>query len=356
MSQRPPDPALRRRPGFGVLQLPEAPVLPGLLRRIAIAVGLILAVSVLLWFERDGLRDNTHPDRPMAFTDVFYYTVVTLTTVGYGDIIPVTPQARLINAILLTPVRVVLWAIFLGTAYELILQRYRERVQMQKLRQRLKGHTIVCGYGVKGRAIITELLAHGHPKDEIVVIDPNEEATQEAAAADLVALRGDASEEAILHAAAVEKAGHVLVAPNRDDASVLICLTVRTLAPNVRMVASAREEENVKLLYKAGADVVVAPSVSGGRLMAAAVRQRAVTAFLEDLLTSGEGVYAAERVVTAEDAGKLATQLADLRGKLILGIARGQERCPFPLVRTYPLRAGDVVVYLGGTEECVRGQ
>ena len=87
-----------------------------------------------------------------------------------------------------------------------------------------------------------------------------------------------------MRAAAVERAGHVLAAPDRDDACVLICLTVRTLAPHVRLIASAREEENIKLLYKAGADVVVAPSVSGGRLMAAAVRQRAVVGFLEDLL------------------------------------------------------------------------
>ena len=68
----------------------------------------------------------------------------------------------------------------------------------------------------------------------------------------------------------------MLVAPNRDDAAVLICLTVRSLTPDVHLVAAAREEENIKLLYGAGANLVVAPSVSGGRLMGAAVRQQAV--------------------------------------------------------------------------------
>ena len=342
----------RSRTSSGILQVPEASPLPGLLRRIGLAVGLIMIVAVLLWFHRDGLRDNTHPNRPLGFTDVFYYTVVTLTTVGYGDIIPVTTEARLFNAIFLTPVRVALWALFLGTAYELILQQYRERVQMRQLRERLSGHTVVCGYGVKGRAIIAELLAQGHARDEIVVIDPDEAAVQEAAAQDLVALRGDASTEAILHAAAVEKAGHVLVAPNRDDACVLICLTVRTLAPQVRLVAAAREAENIKLLYKAGADVVVSPSVSGGRLMAAGVRQQAVIGFLEDLLAFGEGVDAGERIVRPEEEGKRVAELPDLQGKLVLGVARGQERFPFKRLVGFILKPGDIVVYLtGGTGE-----
>lgn len=338
----------RVQAGYGTLQLPESSPVPALLRRIGVAVGLILIVAVVLWFHRDGLRDNTHPGRAMGFSDVFYYTVVTLTTVGYGDIIPVTEGARLFNAICLTPIRVALWALFLGTAYELILQQYRERVQMRRLHDRLKGHTIVCGFGVKGRAIIAELMARGHQADEIVVIDPEKEAAEEAAAQDLVSLRGDASAESILRAAAIEKAGSVLVAPNRDDACVLICLTVRTLAPKVRLVAAAREEENIKLLYKAGADVVVSPSVSGGRLMATAMRQPAVIGFLEDLLASGQGVDAGERMVLPHEEGKRVFDLPDLRGRLVLGVARGQERCPFQSLGTYRLKAGDAVVYLTG--------
>lgn len=340
------------RPRFGILRLPEESPLPGLLRRIGLAVGLILGVAVFLWINRAGLRDNTQPDRPMGFIDVFYFTVVTLTTVGYGDIIPVTPGARFVNAVLLTPIRVFLWALFLGTAYELTLQRYQERVRMNQLKERLRGHTVVCGFGVKGRSIVRELLAHGQAPADIVIIDPDEAATQEAAAQGLVALRGDASSEAILRAAAVEKAEHVLAAPNRDDACVLICLTVRSLAPAVRLVASAREEENVKLIYRAGADVVISPSVSGGRLMGAAVRQTAVTGFLQDLLSFGQGIDPGERVVRAEEAGKRVGDLTDLAGMLILGVARGKERCPFSRLSDFRLEKGDLIVYLTGSSDC----
>jgi voltage-gated potassium channel len=346
--------ATNQLPHLGILRLPEGSPLPAILRRIGLAIGLIIGAAIVLWIDRDGLRDHAHDGRPLGFTDVFYYTVVSLTTVGYGDITPFTQEARLINAFLLTPIRVFLWALFLGTAYELTLVRVRlrEEYQMRQLHERLDHHVIICGYGVKGRAIVSELLAHGHRKEEIVVIDPEEDAVAAAAGQGLAALRGDAAQEAMLTAAAVSKAADVLVAPNRDDAAVLICLTVRNLAPKVRLVASARQEENVKLLYGAGADLVVAPSVSGGRLMAAAVRQQAVPRFLEDILAFGHGMGAAERVIGPNEAGRLTADLPDLAGKLVLGVARGTERCPFNRLADFRLLAGDVVVYLTDDSPC----
>ena len=133
--------------------------------------------------------------------------------------------------------------LFFGTAYQLsqLGARYQEEHRMQQLRDRLNGHVIVCGYGVKGRAIITELLAHGHRPENIVVIDSAEQEVSHAASLGVIALRGDASSEALLRAAVVDRASYVLAAPNRDDACVLICLTVRSLAPEVWLVAAARE-------------------------------------------------------------------------------------------------------------------
>lgn len=217
---------------------------------------------------------------------------------------------------------------------------------MKDLQDRLANHVIVCGYGVKGRAIVDELLAHGQPRDQIVAIDESEDAVTMAAKHGLVALRGDASREALLRAANIEDAHAVLVAPNRDDASVLICLTVRSLAPHAQIVASAREEENIKLLYGAGADLVVSPSVSGGRLMGAAIRQQAVPHFLEDLLSFGEGLSLSERIVRPEEAGLAVDNLPDLVGSLILGVARGKGHYPFNQLSGLRLQSGDVIVYL----------
>lgn len=340
----------RDLPHLGPLRLPEQSPVPALMRRLALAMFLILVVITVIWFDRGGLVDHARNGDPLDLSDVIYFTVVSLTTLGYGDISPVTTEARLLNALLLTPIRVFLWVLFLGTAYEMTLLRlkFREDRYMRELEDRLKNHVIICGYGVKGRAIVSELLAHGHKAEDIVAIDPSEDAVTLASRDGLVAFRGDASREALLKAAAVERASYVLVAPDRDDACVLICLTVRSLAPDVELVAAVREEENIKLVYGAGATLVIAPSVSGGRLMASAVRQRAVPHFMEDVLAFGEGIAMAERVVTPQERGTFAAHLPGLEDALVLGVMRGTERCPFYEIGQFPLEPGDVVVYLSG--------
>lgn len=338
-------------PHLGPLRLPESAPIPALIRRIALALGLILLVVVVLWFDRGGLRDHANSGDPLGFTDVLYFTVVSLTTLGYGDISPVTTEARLLNVLLLTPIRIFLWVLFLGTAYEMgILRlRIREERYMNDLHERLNDHVIVCGYGVKGRVIVAELVAHGQHRNQVVVIDPSEEATTQATKDGLVALRGDASSEALLRAAAVENAGYVLAAPPHDDTCVLICLTVRSLAPDVHLVASAREEENIKLLYGAGANLVVASSVSGGRLMASAIRQQAVPYFLDDVLGFGEGMAVTERVVGPGEGGRLVKELSGMGHTLVLGVARGNVRRPFHQLAEFVLQPGDIVVYLTGS-------
>ncbi|HEX8833753.1 MAG TPA: potassium channel family protein [Abditibacteriaceae bacterium] len=331
---------------YDVLRLPEKSPLPGLFRRIGAAVGAIVIVSIMLYFGRDGLRDNMHPDREMGFVDVLYFTIISLTTVGYGDIVPVTPGARFFNSVFLTPVRIFVWVTFLGTTYEIFVQRFREGRLMAQLREKLKNHTVVCGFGVKGQAIVDELLAHGHPREQIVVIEPDELAVQNAASLGYVALKGDASSEQMLRAANIEDADHILVAPHRDDECVLICLTARQLNEKVRIIASVREEENIKLLYRAGADVVVAPSVAGGRMMSAAVRQKAVVPFLQDLLVFGQGLDAVECTVLPNEVGQSPCSLERLRDTLILGVQRGEQAFRFHQLRELHLQEGDVIVYL----------
>jgi voltage-gated potassium channel len=345
-------------PHLGPLRLPESSPVTALLRRLALAIALILVAVLLLWITRDGIRDHANGGRPLDFVDTLYFSIVSLTTLGYGDISPVTTEARLINTFLLTPIRVFLWVLFLGTAYELTILRLqlREDRQMRELHDRLHRHVIVCGYGVKGRAILEELLAHGYDRDQVVVIDPSEDAIQQATKDGVVAFRGDASSEALLNAAAIEKAAYLLAVPNRDDACVLIILTARSLAPNVEIIAAAREEENIKLLYGAGATLVVAPSVAGGRVIASAVSQRAVPYFLEDLLAFGDGLTVAEYAVPPHEEGMTAAEIPELRGDLVVGMMRGMHRYSFDQLAGEKLMTGDVVVFLAHDPERVRAE
>ena len=345
-------------PRLGPLRLPENSLAGALFRRGMLALAILLFTILVMWLVRDGIRDHTRGAEPLSFTDVVYFTIVSLTTLGYGDITPISTEARMVNAFILTPVRLSFWILFLGTAYELTVMRMRmeENRKMNEVKNRLDGHVIVCGYGVKGKAILDELVAHGHDPQQIVVIDPSDQAMDAAADAGVVAFRGDASSEDLLHAASIEKAAYVLAVPNRDDACVLICLTVRSLAPNVRLIAAAREEENVKLLYGAGANLVVAPSVSGGRLIASAVRQHAVPHVLEDLLSFGEGLTIAEYEVTRDQEGRLVSEIDELRDDLIVGMMRGMHRYPFFQLKEERLQAGDMVVYIAHNPDSERAE
>jgi voltage-gated potassium channel len=334
----------RIRPG-GTLVRPRASLFHRLGIRLALAGLLIAVITISVYIDRDGFADNSHPGDPLSLLDSLYYAATSLTTVGYGDIVPVTPNARLINTVFLTPVRLAFLILFFGTAYELSVYfaRRSEEREVRELNERLHNHAIICGYGTTGRAAAQTLISQGKPKSEIVIIDRLREAVDRAVAEGLTAFLGDATEEETLRRAAVRKAESVLVATGRDDTAVLICLTVNDIAPEVNLVAAGREEENLKLLYQSGADRVIAPAVMGGRLMAAAAETQSVPWYVEQVLGKG-WTDRRERTVAASEAGKTVKQLPDLRDVLVLGVSRPPDLICDDL-DTVLLEAGDTIIY-----------
>ena len=137
--------------------------------RAGLVLLLLAAVFTVFLLDRSGLQDNV--DGHVSVTDVLYFTMITVTTVGYGDIIPVSDQARLIDAFFVTPVRIFVWFIFLGTAYQLIIQRLIEEWRMTRLQRDLQDHVVLCGYGDSGSIAAGELLLRGWAPEQIVVID-----------------------------------------------------------------------------------------------------------------------------------------------------------------------------------------
>lgn len=307
---------------------------------------LLLGVALLgHWIDRHGLRDNI--DGHITFLDVVYFTMITVTTVGYGDIVPVTPSARLFDTLVVTPVRIFVWLIFLGTAYSFVFRRTWERWRTQMIERNLSGHIIVCGFGNGGSATVAELLRKGCDARGIVVVDPDEERVEAAIECGVMAMRGDATRNATLDAAGVERAAAVIVSPGRDDTTALIVLTARKLAPGTRISASVRNAENEDIVHQAGADTVINPIDFGGHLLAQSISGGHAVDYLQDLATADGRVVIRERPVAADEIGR---PLADIGTGLGVRILRGGAAHGFWEVAASRLQAGDVIIEVVPTD------
>ena len=156
----------------------KVPVWGDLGIRLGLALGLIMLVVMIHWFDRGGLVDNF--DGHVSFSDVVYFTMISVTTTGFGDIAPVTDRARMVEAIIVTPIRFAVFFIFVGTAYNFIIKRSWEKFRMKHIQEQLSDHIVVLGYGVSGSESVNELIERGTEPSEIVVIDPSEERLLEA--------------------------------------------------------------------------------------------------------------------------------------------------------------------------------
>jgi len=324
-------------------------VLPGeergplrkILGRLAIALALIAFVAVVTYAGRDGYLDPE--DGQISLLDAFYYSTVSITTTGYGDIRPVSDGARLATTILVTPARVLFLILLVGTTLEILAERSREAYRLARWRRRLKDHTIVCGYGAKGRSAVRTLLDKGAGADEIVVIEPNAEARTRATADGLAVVADSAATQAALLEAGIRDASALIVAADRDDTAVLIALTARELNAEATIVASVREEENVHLLHQSGADAAITSSGAAGRLLGLSTQTPQVTEVMEDLLTVGEGLDLAEREVGEAEAGPVPRHAHQA---IMVAIVRDGEVIRFDDDRAAELRPGDRVLEL----------
>jgi voltage-gated potassium channel len=315
-----------------------------ILRRVAVAVGLVLVNWLLVIIERDGYRDAV--DGSVSVIDALYYTTVTLSTTGYGDITPVTQSARLVNALVVTPMRLLFVLVLVGTTIQVLTQRSRDEFKIGRWRSQVKDHVVVCGYGTKGRSAIRALLERGHRREDIVVVDQDVNAVTDATAAGFFAVHGSTTSDEVLREAAVDKANTVIVAVNRDDTAALTTLTVRQLARNVRVVAAIREQENADLVRQSGADSVITSSDATGRLLGLATDSPRTVHVIEDLLTAGHGLDIAERAVTTAEVGKPLQSV----GVPVLAVVRHGELLHYNEPAVAEIEAGDILVFVASAD------
>ncbi|MBO1073870.1 potassium channel family protein [Roseomonas marmotae] len=332
-------PSRRRRPFLHLRRNSRAPVWVSLLWRILLVLVLIAIAVAIQWIDRSGLRDNV--DGEVSFADIIYFTMITITTVGYGDIVPVTTRARLFDALLLTPIRLFLWLIFLGTAYDFVLRHLWEKWRMGMIQRNLRGHTVVAGHGTSGAEAVSELLRRGTSPDSIVVVDPRTLALEAAAARGLAVLEGDATRNATLEAVQINRAASLIVSAGRDDTSVLIVLTARRLAPHVPISVVIRAEDNEPLARQAGADTVINPASFAGLLLAGSTNGRHIAAYLADLASAGGSISLRERQVTPDEVGR---PLTAIQTGLGVRVYRKDRYFSFSDPEIRSLQPGDTIV------------
>lgn len=314
--------------------------------RMTAAFSLIALVVLIHWLDRDGLVD--HYDGEISFLDVVYFTMISITTTGFGDIAPISDRSRLVEAIIVTPIRILVLFIFIGAAYTYVIKRGWEKWRMARIQSKLSNHIVVLGYGVSGSEAVAELIARGTDPHCIVVMDTDPERLAAAEEIGCNVIEADATRDEHLMAVRIDKARTVLVSAGRDDASILIVLTVQHLAPDVPVSVVIRAADNELLARQAGADNVINPVRFTGLLLAGSAQGAHIADYLSDLASVDGHVQLVERPVGRDEIGRTFASLAS--GGIGLRIYREGEPLYFHEARTTTLREGDVVVEIVPTE------
>ena len=276
--------------------------------RVGMVVALLALAVAVHWFERDSLRDNL--DGQLSFTDAIYFTMISITTTGYGDIVPVSDRARMFDAFVVTPIRIFFVLIFIGTAYTFVFRRTWDKWRMERIQRNLSGHVIIAGFGTSGAEALDELLALGADPSDIVVIDPNAEALERPESLGCAIAEADATRDKTLQAVRVEEARAMIVSAGRDDTSILITLTARHLSPRLKISVAVKNEDNELLARQAGATTVINPVSFAGLLLAGSTHGAHIADYIADLASSHGRVRLAEREITPAECGKSLAEVA----------------------------------------------
>ena len=187
----------------GKVSLPEQVRSPWweLGRRLLLAFAILFGTVLLVYLDRDGYTDNNDPTKVVSFTDSIYYTTVTLSTTGYGDIAPTSDGARMVNAFIITPLRIAFLVLLIGTTLEVLASQGRDMIRVARWRKTMGEHVVVVGYGTKGRSAVETLIGNGQDREHIVVVDSGQTALQDAHADGLAVVTGDATRRDVLRRA-----------------------------------------------------------------------------------------------------------------------------------------------------------
>ncbi len=291
--------------------------------------------------------------------DSVYMTVITLSTIGYGETIDTShnPAARIFNIVfIILSLSTIAYAVSSITAFvvEGELKDILGRRKMDKEIARLRDHYIICGGDETAATIVRELIATQKP---FVVIELEKAKIDKLAAlGPVLAVQGDATEDSVLEKAGIGRAKGVLSVLPTDEANLFVTISARSLNPGLRIVAKGNDPQSHKKMIKAGADSVISPTNIGGMRMVSEMIRPATTTFLDMMLRERERVLRFDEVTVPAGsrlAGKTIaeSQLGDSSGALLVALRKGGGKdFDFNPAKTTRLTEGDVLIFIASPE------
>jgi len=235
-----------------------------------------------------------------SWVDAVYMTVITVTTVGFGEVQPLDPQAKIFTVFLiLTSVVIVGYAFKIITEYIISRNDISElkHKKMQKQIDSLSNHIIICGFGRNGKQAAKKLIMH---KRSFVVIESNKELIEKHQNDTILFVWGNANEDEVLQLAGVDRAECLISALPSDSDNVFVVLSARQMNTNIRIISRASNESSYSKLKLAGANNVILPDKIGGDHMASLVVVPDLLEFIDNLSIIGNGSINIEEIAAEE--------------------------------------------------------
>lgn len=296
----------------------------------------------------------------LSFLDSLYMTVITLSTVGYGEVVDLSahPGARIFTIIfILLSLGTIAFAVTSVTTFivEGELKNLLGRRRMEKDISKLKDHYIVCGSDETSHTVIQELILTKRP---FVVIEPMQEKIEKfTSMGNILFVHGDPTEDSVLIQAGIEKAKGIILSLPNDEANLFVTISARSLNPHIRIVTKGIDVKSHKKMFKAGSDAVVSPEFIGGMRMVSEMIRPAVVTFLDMMLREREDVLRFEEICVdkcSSFVGKT-IQEANLdkeKGSLLVALRRkGSDKYDFNPPKDTQIHAGDILVLIATVDK-----
>jgi voltage-gated potassium channel len=284
--------------------------------------------------------------------DALFMTAITMSTIGYGETRPLSPEGRVFTIGLIiigvvTASYALTYAVQLFTSREFLkqLRDHRRRRELDKI----CNHCIICGFGRMGRTLARELKRRDLP---MIVLDLNEAAIEECYQLGIPAIEGNAADEWVLHEAGIDRASALVAAANSDAENVFIVLTARGLNPNLQIITRCNSEGSVPKLEKAGANTVISPYATAGRRIAQMLAHPNVISFLDGILEFGDHQMRLEEFIIGEKSplAGLSLQEAKLKVAVLAVTHPDQTLLSHPNADT-KLLPGAAIIAMGVDQE-----